>query len=105
MQKPNDYETTAIYGDFKALPSGGYVCRIMGVEETKSQRNNDMLKISLDIFEGEYKGYYADKYRSDTRMDKKWGCVAFQLVYDTVNPNMTNRGFKTFCTAALMELL
>ena len=98
MNKPQDYDQTQAFGEYKPLPAGGYVCRIMAVEETTSQNGNDMLKISLDIAEGEFKNRFADMYRSDTRQDKKWGCVAYQLVYDTNGG--TNRGFKSFCTAA-----
>jgi len=98
MDKPYGYDETQALGEYKALPAGGYVCRIMAVEETKSQSGNDMLKISLDIAEGEFRNRFADMYRSNTRPDKKRGCVAYQLVYDTSGG--TNRGFKSFCTAA-----
>ena len=100
VNKPEDFDTVQGYGEFKPLPAGGYVCRIMGVEETVSQSGRDMLKISLDIAEGEFKGRFAEMYRSDTRPDKKWGCIAYQLIYDPTDGKSTNRGFKSFCTAA-----
>lgn len=101
MNKPQDFDTTPEYSGSKQLPAGGYVCKIMKVEETTAQRTGaQMLKISLEIAEGEYKNFYADKYRADTRTDKKWGCVANQLVYDSNGGNTTNRGFKSFITCA-----
>lgn len=103
MNKPNDFDNVQAYGDFKPLPAGGYVCRIMNVEETNAKSSGaPMIRISLDIAEGEYKDYFANMYRNDTRADKKWnaGAVVNQLVYDTNGNNSTNRGFKTFCTAA-----
>lgn len=103
MNKPNDFDNVQAYGDFKPLPAGGYVCRIMNVEETNAKSSGaPMIRISLDIAEGEYKDYFANMYRNDTRADKKWnaGAIVNQLVYDTNGNNSTNRGFKTFCTAA-----
>lgn len=100
MQKPIDFDEVQGYGERQPLPPGGYICRIMKVEETTAKSSGaEMLKISLDIAEGEYKDYYAKGYRSDTRPDKKWGCSVYQLTYDPVNPRSTNKGFKTFTTA------
>ena len=102
MNRPADYDKVQEYGTFTPLPAGGYVCRIMSVEETTAKTSGaPMIKISLDIVEGEYKDYYATMYRNDTRNDKKWnaGAVVNQLVYDTNGNNSTNRGFKTFCTS------
>lgn len=94
MRKPNNYDNTEIFGDYKPLPAGAYVCRIKKVEETKSQRGNDMIIISLDIAEGEQKGYYANAYRNDDRENKKWGCTVYQVVED--NDGNTAKGFKSF---------
>lgn len=101
MQKPQDFDNVQAFGDFVPLPAGGYVCRIMGVEETASRAGAPMIKISLDIAEGQYKDYFANQYRANTRTDKKWSYSAIinQLVYDTSGNNSTNRGFKTFVTS------
>lgn len=56
---------------YKTLPIGGYVAKILGAE-TVSYSWGDVLVISFDITEGEYKDYFANKYRSDTRDGKKW---------------------------------
>ena len=98
MQKPNDYEQVQAYGEFTPLKLGGHICRIMQVEETRSTTGKDMLKISLDIAEGDQKGYFEQQYKSDTRSDKKWGCVVYQLIHDANGG--TNRGFKSFVTSA-----
>lgn len=101
MNKPQDFDTALGYGD--TLPAGGYVCRIMGVEETVSQTKNEpMIKISLDIAEGPYKDFFAKSYRADKRPNKKWSgnAVVNQLVYDPSGANTTNKGFKSFITAA-----
>lgn len=100
MNKPQDFDTAPEYG--ASLPAGGYVCKILNVEETTSKTKGEpMIKISLDICEGSYKDFFANQYRADTRPDKKWSgnAVINQLVYDPVNKNSTNKGFKTFITA------
>ncbi len=94
MEKPKDYDEVQAFGEFQPLKLGGHICKIMKVEETVSQSGKPMLKISLDIAEGKQKDYYADQYHSDTRSQKRWGCVVNQLVYD--NDGDTSRGFKTF---------
>lgn len=93
-KKPQDWENVQAYSEYEALELGGHVCKIMKVEETKSKAGRDMIVISLDIAEGEQCGYFANKYKNDTRADKKWGCVVYQLIEDA-NGN-TSRGFKTF---------
>lgn len=101
MNKPQDFDTALGYGE--ALPAGGYVCRIMAVEETVSKAKNEpMIKISLDIAEGPYKDFFAKQYRANTRPDKKWSgnAVVNQLVYDPNGAYTTSKGFKTFITAA-----
>lgn len=98
MQKPNDYDNVQAYGDFIPLKLGGHICKIMQVKETTSKAGKEMLEISLDIAEGDQKDYFAQQYKSDTRENKKWGCVVYQLVKD--NDGNTSKGFKTFITSA-----
>ena len=97
MKRPNDWENTQAYGDFEPLELGGHICKIMSVEEMTSRTGKEMIKISLDIAEGEQAGYYAEQYRNDNRNPKKWGCIVYQLLED--NNGNTNRGFKTFVNA------
>ena len=97
MVKPNNYDGTQEYGEFKPLELGGHICKIMSVEETKSGSGKDMLKIFLDIAEGEQANYYAEQYKADSRAEKKWGCIVYQLTED--KDGNTNRGLKTFVTS------
>ena len=94
MNKPNDYDSAPmlVEGD---LPPGGYVCQVKKIEETASKNGNAMLKIALDIYEGQYAGFYQDKFDSNTRLGKKWPSVFNQLIYD--KDGNTNRSFKSFC--------
>lgn len=99
MKQPKNYKDTVGYDEFKALELGGHICKIMGVKEQKSKTGRDMIVISLDIAEGEQKGYYTELYKKDTKPidQKKWGCVVYQLVEDS--DGNANRGFKTFINA------
>ena len=98
LNKPADYEAAQAYGEFTPIALGGHIMRIMGVEVVKSSTGREMLKISLDTASDDSQpAYFAEKYRADTRADKKWGCVMYQLVYD--EQGATNRGFKTFVTS------
>ena len=45
---------------------GGYVCVILALEQKKSNSGKNMLVINFDIAEGEYRGFYMDKYRNTT---------------------------------------
>lgn len=53
------------------LPAGGYVAKIMGAEELHYGWG-DVVLISFDILEGEYKDFFARDYRAQDREDKKW---------------------------------
>ena len=98
LNKPNDYETAQAYGEFKPITAGGHIMKIMSVEVVTSSTGKEMLKISLDTASDDTQpAFFADKYRRDTRTEKKWGCVMYQLVYD--DQGTTNRGFKTFITS------
>ena len=96
MKEPKNYNNTqaSTASTGGSLPAGLYVLRIMQVEETKSKKGKEMLKISFDIAEGEHKDYYANRYKSDTREDKKWSGVTYLLTEDD-NGNTSTR-FKGF---------
>lgn len=98
MIRPKNWENVQAFEEYEPLDLGGHICKIMKVEETKSQKTQkDMLIVYLDIAEGEQKNYYANQYKADTRPDKKWGCRVFQLTEDA--DGNTSRGFKTFISA------
>ena len=53
------------------LPVGGYVANIMNAE-VKEYSWGDVLVVSFDIAEGEYKDFFANQYKANTNEDKKW---------------------------------
>lgn len=95
MRKPDDYDQVSKFSD-GVLPPGGYICKIIKVQETASKNGNPMIKVALDIADGEYEGFYSDRFYGNTSPERKWPCIFHQLIYDARNGG-THRGFKTFC--------
>lgn len=67
----NGFKAEKTGGSNEPLPVGGYVAKILGAE-IKDYSWGQVLVLSYDIAEGAYKDFFANKYRSDTRDDKKW---------------------------------
>ena len=60
-----DYRDTEVStSDFTRLPAGGYVCRIVKVEnhEEEETKGKPYLEVVYDIAEGEYRDYYSDEW-------------------------------------------
>lgn len=53
------------------LPAGGYVAKILNAE-VKEYTWGDVMILSFDVAEGEYKDFFAEQYRANTNEDKKW---------------------------------
>lgn len=55
-------------GEFKRLPAGGYICKIVDVEDCpqgfdkKNPTRGNYLWVVYDIADGEYKGFYSDDW-------------------------------------------
>jgi hypothetical protein len=59
MKALNGYnEVKASTGEYARLPAGGYICKITKVEDVPAK---EYLRISFDIYEGEYRGWYRDQ--------------------------------------------
>ena len=85
MNKPAGYdEVQAITGEFKSLPAGGYVCKIVRADLTLSKRGDEMLRIAVDISGGDYDGYFRKMFdrRRANNADAKWPCQYYQLTQD-----------------------
>lgn len=100
MQKPKNYDNTLPYDEQEGLELGGHILKIIKVEETKSNKSNrDMLKIYLDTDKTDKQpDYFKRRYDNDSRTEKKWGCIMYQLIEDT-QTGETNRGLVSFHTA------
>ena len=71
MRKFNGFKSE-VMGEFDHLEPGGYICEIKAAEVLPTKNGGERLLLSIDIADGDRKGYYADLYRGDTREDKKW---------------------------------
>ena len=103
FRKPKDYDNVKV-GEPRILPAGGYICKILNAEETESRNGKPMLKVSFDIDEGEYKGYFRDLFKgwkenSDDPATVKWPFTGTKWVMFYNSEGKTNRDFKSFCTA------
>lgn len=103
FKKPKDYDDIKV-GDYRILPAGGYVCRILKAEETKSASGKDMLKVAFDICDGEFTGYFMEQFNGRKAAAEnpslvKWPFSGTKWILLTDNEGKTNRDFKSFCTA------
>lgn len=107
ITKNSDYNSVSSFGasEFKRLPKGGYICRIILAEETKSKTGKDMLHVAFDIVEGDFTGYFMNLYQSRKKnnptSDVKYPFEGQKwiMVNDYEDPSKTSRQFKGFCTA------
>lgn len=105
MKPINNWNDVEVMKNKPQLPSGGYVCKIMGAEvKTYGPVGNtfEKLKVSIDICEGEHANFYANDYRSQTTENKKWkGVISYFVPSDdgTEKDNKTKRILKSFLFA------
>jgi hypothetical protein len=66
MKQIENYESVqASSGEFARPTAGGYICKIIDVEDVPLDPNTnkgDYLKIEYDIADGEFKGYYKEQF-------------------------------------------
>lgn len=102
IKKWNDYDNTRISQTVRALPTGAYVGKIMGTSISQYADGRSCLVISLDITEGDYIGYYTERYSSDTAPEKRWkGNIRLTIPSDdgSEKDNRDKVSFKTAMTA------
>jgi hypothetical protein len=89
MKKPQNWdESEAFTGDFKSITPGGHICKIAAAKVDTTRNSDEMLVIMFDIFEGEFKAYYADQYKrkSATNPDVKWPGIYRQMTQGKGTP-------------------
>ncbi len=101
MKQLNGYASAQAYSEQERLPVGGYVLKILDV---KYQENDwgDVILLSFDIAEGEYKDFYSANYKAQTGEDKKWkGTYRLRVPKDdgSEKDEWAMRRFKTVITA------
>lgn len=71
MKKFAGFEAKKSGGAREILPAGGYVAKILNAEEVSYDWGNILL-ISFDILEGDYKDFFDADYSGQDIEDKKW---------------------------------
>jgi len=87
---------------YEVLPKGAYVIKILDAKEEANRNGNGThLKVSFDIAEGEYAGFYMAAFQNDTREDKKWNndAVIYITCPDDNSEQYVVDNFNRFMTA------
>lgn len=71
IRKPNNWNDVQEFSDRPKLPLGAYVCKVRKAV-VQSNDYGEQLCVLFDIFEGEFKGFFDDDFKANTRADKKW---------------------------------
>ena len=101
IKKPSNYDNVEITEfDFVPIEVGGHKGMIMGVEEyTSSQSGKTSLKVSVDTSKDDKQPeYFAEQYKNDTRIDRKWSNLAIKYVPLGEEENQVKM-FKAFITS------
>ena len=69
MKRINNWENIQESASFKRLAKGGYIVKILKVEDHPEK---EYLKIFFDIAKGDEKGCFKKQYDNDTRAERKW---------------------------------
>ncbi len=83
MQKPKLYDKIEVREfDFTPIELGGHKGIIMKAEEyTSPQSGKVSLKVSVDTAKDDIQPeYFAEQYKNDTRIDRKWSVSAIKYV-------------------------
>ena len=71
MKAFNGLEIKKSVSASEPLPAGGYVAKILNAK-VEEYSWGEVLVISFDIAEGEYKDFFSKQYKENTREDKQW---------------------------------
>ena len=101
IKKPSNYDKVEVMEfDNTKIELGGHKGIIMKAEEyTSPQSGKTSLKVSVDTAKDDKQPeYFAEQYKNDTRIDKKWSNSAIKYVPLGEEENQV-RQLKAFITA------
>ena len=102
MKKYEGYEAKKAASVTDALPAGGYVAKILKAEVAEYSWG-DVLIISFDIAEGDYKGHFRKRWDADANSDfgQKWkGNFRLNIPSEKSKyPDSDKRAFNNMCWA------
>lgn len=71
MKPINGWDNVRPLNEREKLPAGAYECIVKKAELVQTA-SGEQLYIYFDIDAGEWEGYYAEDWKTNTREDKKW---------------------------------
>lgn len=77
IRRPDNWNEVKEFSDRPKLPLGAYVCKVKKAA-VQGNEYGEQLCILFDIFEGDWKHFYADEYEANTQENKKWKGVLRQ---------------------------
>ena len=83
IKKPSNYDNVEVTEfDFTSIELGGHKGIIMKAEEyTSPQSGKTSLRVSVDTAKDDKQPeYFAEQYKNDTRIDKKWSNSAIKYI-------------------------
>lgn len=104
IKKPNDYAEVQVGGDYRTLPADGYKCQILKAEIKDNRKGNPMIVLALEICEGDYAGFFQDKWQKKKNSSDKPNEVKYPndgIIYTNIYDaeGNTSRNFKGLCTS------
>lgn len=96
-----DYDQVQVGGDFRSLPGGGYVCRILKAQKGETSTGLPRIEVIVDISDGEFKGYFQGLYRDRLATDPnaKYPYNGVLRITTTDENGNTKKNFKSFVTS------
>lgn len=97
-KRPQDYRPETPQS-IRSLPAGGYICTIEGIKENVTASGKPVVAVRLEIVEGEYKGYFREKYnaRKARSQSAEWPRDGvYQFFFYDVDGVSSSRALKSF---------
>lgn len=100
IAKPKAYDEINIIEEYEKISLGGHKGIIMKAEEyTSPQSGKTSLKVSIDTAKDDKQPeYFAEQYKNDTRIDKRWNNSAIKYISLGEEENQVKM-LKAFITA------
>lgn len=77
IRRPNNWNEVKEFSDRPRLPLDAYVCKVKKAA-VQANEYGEQLCIVFDIFEGDWRNFYAETFESNTQENKKWKGVLRQ---------------------------
>lgn len=96
-----NYNDVQVGGDYRALPSDGYVCKISKAQMSETSEGLPRIEVMVDIAEGEYQGYFHELFRDRMSRDPntKYPYNGVLRITAVDADGNTKKNFKSFVTS------